>query len=71
MKNDNDSWENYLFELQPDRMFRMEETLECCYLRGCFLKKFNHYDAQYPSYKYGFRLQCGQELAFFVTDSAD
>ncbi|CAD8092817.1 unnamed protein product [Paramecium sonneborni] len=71
-KNENDSWESYLFELQPDRMFRfIGDQTDCCYLRGCFLKKFNHYDAQYPSYKYGFRLQMGQQLAFFVTDILD
>lgn len=72
LKCDNDQWESFLFELQPDRMFRLiGDQTECCYLRGCFLKKFNHYDAQYPTFKYGFRLQMGQNLAFFVTDVLD
>lgn len=47
---DNDRWEASLFEMQPDRLFKKplngeSELLECCYLHGCFLKKFNHYDS--------------------------
>lgn len=57
LKQENDQWESFLFDLQPEKMYRITDQQDCCYLRSCFLKKFNHYDAQYPNFKYGFRLQ--------------
>ena len=45
---DSDTWEQYLFELMPDKLYRKSlnnhggDYTEFCYLYACFVKKYNH-----------------------------
>ena len=75
--DDTDSWDPFIFELQPDRLYRrplsshLGEHHEYCHLHACFVKKFNHQDSKMPGFKSGIRLQMGDNLSDFVADQAD
>ncbi|CAD8122707.1 unnamed protein product [Paramecium sonneborni] len=68
-------WESVQLNLHPEKLYRKgvgsEDYTSFCQLQACFLKKFTHFDPTMPNYRYGIRLQFGQQLTHLLCENSD
>ncbi|CAK65125.1 unnamed protein product (macronuclear) [Paramecium tetraurelia] len=68
-------WESVQLNLHPEKLYRKgvgsDDYTSYCQLQACFLKKFTHFDPTMPNYRYGIRLQFGQQLSHLLCENSD